>query len=54
MIIECVRNEGFENQLTESSAYQVKELGENSYLIENDEQQRRWYGRQLFTIKLDN
>lgn len=54
MLIECVRNEGFEDQLTTNSAYQVEEIGENSYLIQNDSQDQRWYGRQHFTIKLDN
>ncbi|WP_207062121.1 hypothetical protein [Motiliproteus sp. SC1-56] len=53
MVIECVRNEGFEDQLTESSAYQVQELGKNSYLIQNDKEEPRWYGRQHFNIKLE-
>lgn len=53
MIIECVRNDGFEDQLTASSAYRVKELGENSYLIENDREDQRWYGHQHFTIRTD-
>ncbi len=53
MFIECVRNDGFEDQLTASTDYQVQELGENSYLIENDKAEARWYGRQHFTVKLD-
>ncbi len=54
MIIECVKNDGFEDQLTQENDYQVKSLGENSYLIENDKQESRWYGTQHFAIKLEN
>lgn len=53
MYIECKQNFGFEDQLTEQAVYRIKELGENSYLIENDKQQECWYGRQHFLVKLD-
>ena len=51
MFIECIRNEGFEDQLTASTAYKVKEFGENSYLIKNDNEEPRWYGQQHFSIQ---
>ncbi len=51
MNIECIRNDGFEDQLTAGIAYRVSRVGQNSYLIENDNQQQRWYGRQHFNIR---
>tara|TARA_R110001583_G_scaffold2388_3_gene17360 strand:- start:1419 stop:1583 length:165 start_codon:yes stop_codon:yes gene_type:complete len=53
MDIECTQNHGFEDQLSENRVYSIKELGQNSYLIENDKQEQCWYGRQHFTIKLE-
>lgn len=52
MIVECVNNDGFEDQLGEAvlSEYEVKEIGENSYLIENDNEENRWYGTDKFRI----
>ena len=52
MYIECIRADGFEDQLTSTMTYQVKEVGENSYLIENDNEESRWYGNQHFSVKL--
>jgi hypothetical protein len=49
MHITCVNNGGFEDQLTVSQQYHVKEYGENSYLIENDNGGRQWYGTIHFT-----
>ena len=52
MYIECIRNDGFEDQLTSCSTYQVKEVGNNSYLIQNDNEESRWYGDQHFSVKM--
>jgi hypothetical protein len=52
MIIECTCNDGFEDQLTATTQYPIKEFGSNSVLIENDKGQERWYGNQRFEIKL--
>ena len=52
MFIECTCNDGFEDQLTAESTYRLKELGNNSVLIENDKGQERWYGQQRFEIQL--
>lgn len=51
MIVKCKTNSGFEDQLTSNSSYRVKELGENSYLVQNDKGQVRWYGQQNFNIE---
>ncbi len=51
MIIECKDNDGFEDQLTASTTYRVKEAGENSYLLRNDKGQDRWYGTARFEIE---
>jgi hypothetical protein len=53
MIITCISNNGFEDKLTVNFAYKVKELGTNSYLIENDEGRLCWYGESKFEIKLE-
>lgn len=52
MIVECINNDGFEDQLGEAvlSEYEVEEIGENSYLIENDNEENRWYGTDKFRI----
>ena len=52
MIVECVDTEGFEDQLGEAvlSEYEVKEVGKNSYLVENDNGENRWYGAHRFEI----
>jgi hypothetical protein len=52
MIAECMTNDGFEDQLTSSTQYKVKEIGANDYLIENDQSQERWYGSARFKIQL--
>jgi hypothetical protein len=52
MIIECMTNDGFEDQLTSSGQYKVKETGSNGFLIENDKSQERWYGSARFEIQL--
>lgn len=53
MIIICTNNDGFSDQLTASTHYTVKEIGANSYLIENDNGKVRWYGFSKFEIQLD-
>lgn len=50
MIIECVDDGGFEDQLNTGGQYEVDEIGENSYLIENDTGQKRWYGTAKFKV----
>lgn len=52
MIISCHDKSGFEDQLTETKPYTVLKRGENSYLIENDLGQERWYGIAKFSIEL--
>lgn len=52
MIIECTCNDGFEDQLTATSEYRLKQLGDNSVLIENDKGEERWYGRHRFEMQL--
>ena len=51
MIVECMTNSGFEDQLTTSANYRVKELGDNDYLIEDDKGKERWYGTARFEIQ---
>jgi len=46
--IECIDNNGFEDQLTDCMEYKVKEVGSNGYLIENDNEENRWYGAMKF------
>ncbi len=50
MIILCIDNGGFEDQLKTNLTYAVKERGKNSYLIENDSGQKRWYGTAKFEV----
>jgi galactose-1-phosphate uridylyltransferase len=50
MIIICKDNDGFSDQLTAPAQYNVKQIGVNSYLIENDLGQERWYGEMHFLI----
>lgn len=50
MMIECVSNGGFEDQLTPGQDYSVAQMKGNSYLITNDAGQERWYGRMHFEI----
>ncbi|WP_165839957.1 MULTISPECIES: hypothetical protein [Motiliproteus] len=52
MIIECICNDGFEDQLTSSYEYTIVKMGSNSVLIENDQGQTRWYGTRRFEFKL--
>lgn len=54
MIIECHSNNGFEDQLTLGAEYQVTEVGVNSFLIENDREQKFWYGTLHFNISLQD
>jgi hypothetical protein len=49
MYTECHSNEGFEDQLTENTKYAVKEIGTNSFLIENDKGESCWYGTPQLT-----
>lgn len=51
MYVECIDKSGFEDQLTEGTAYQILEIGNNSYLIANDKEQTVWYGQSHFVIK---
>lgn len=51
MIIECIDNGGFEDQLSDAGSYRVIQRGVNSYLIENDLGQERWYGTAKFEIE---
>lgn len=56
MIIDCIDNIGFEDQLTNTTndfPYEVQEIGANSYMIENDNGERRWYGAYRFNIMLE-
>jgi len=46
--IECIDDNGFEDQLTACAKYKVKEVGLNGYLIENDNEESRWYGAAKF------
>ena len=50
MRAQCKDNAGFEDQLTSSKSYRLLRAGSNSYLIENDKGQERWYGSQNFTL----
>ncbi len=52
MIIECVDAAGFEDQIGRSKDgyYQVEDIGENGYLIKNDNWESRWYGAYHFKI----
>lgn len=54
MIIECHSSDGFEDQLTTDTAYLVKEVGANSYLIQNDNEEQAWYGTSHFKISLND
>ena len=51
MIISCKDNGGFEDNLTEAKPYTVLKRGGNSYLIDNDLGQKRWYGTAKFSIE---
>jgi hypothetical protein len=50
MHVECTSNDGFEDQLTASTLYAVKEFKGGSVQIENDLSQVRWYGLSKFKI----
>jgi hypothetical protein len=50
MNIICTDNSGFEDQLRNETTYKVLATGVNGYLIENDQNQERWYGAVHFTI----
>ena len=52
MLVECKSNTGFEDQLTTEEAYQVQQVGENSYLVTNDKGDLRYYGQQNFNVVL--
>lgn len=47
-MVKCIREDGFEDQLTTNAEYEVEAIGENSYLITNDNDEQRWYGMQHF------
>jgi hypothetical protein len=50
MFVECLDDAGFEDQLETGNEYLVKEFGENSYLIVNDNGGLQWYGQSHFTL----
>lgn len=50
MRIICKDSSGFEDQLTADKEYGVKELGENSYLVTNDNGEEVWYGTSHFNV----
>ena len=54
MIVECVDNSGFEDQLTNGTEYTVKLIGNGAaeMQIENDDQVERWYGSSKFRVQL--
>lgn len=49
MYVICIDANGFEDQLTYEAVYKIDEQGANSYLILNDEEQERWYGKVHFS-----
>lgn len=44
----CKNDDGFEDQLTSGITYAIRDVGVNSYLIENDKEELRWYGQHNF------
>ena len=50
----CTDNGGFEDQLSEGTTYYIKEVGCNSYLLKNDNDEEAWYGQSHFTMKLSS
>jgi hypothetical protein len=50
MHVECTDNDGFEDQLTASALYAVKEFKGGSVQIVNDKGVERWYGLSKFKI----
>ena len=50
MILNCIDNSGFEDQLTNSTEYRAKEVQGGSYLVLNDKGQERWYGECKFAV----
>lgn len=52
MFIKCVDNDGFEDQLTVGTLYQVMRLGNNEFFIKNDNEAMVWYGDAKFSHPL--
>jgi hypothetical protein len=50
MHVECTDNGGFEDQLTASTLYAVKEFKGGSVQIEDNKGVTRWYGLSKFKI----
>lgn len=44
----CISEEGFEDQITHGIHYDVVKYGMNSYFIENDRGEQKWYGKVHF------
>ena len=49
MHIQCIDNNGFEDQLTAGKTYAVTDFQGNSVQLEGDKGQIRWYGRLKFS-----
>jgi hypothetical protein len=54
MIIECIDNDGFEDQLTKGHGYVVTMIGNGgeSFQVKNDKGDLRWYGEAKFEVVL--
>ena len=50
LIIVCKDDSGFEDQMTDGTNYKVQEEKNNSYLILNDNGEKRWYGKVHFDV----
>ena len=46
--ITCIDNGGFEDMLTLGNVYVVEGVGENSYLVKDDNNVERWFGMVKF------
>ena len=49
MIIQCIDNDGFEDQLTQGQTYRVTDIQGYSLQLNDDNGRLRWYGRFKFT-----
>ncbi len=49
MYIQCLDNDGFEDQLTQGQTYQLSDSQGYSIQLNNDNGQLRWYGRFKFS-----
>ena len=48
MMITCICNEAFEDQLTKGKAYRVLSTGVNGFMIKNDKKEVKDYGAMKF------